>query len=94
VAKRKLCGFCSFVQNNKEKSIEFFYGFSKKWQSFFEQKQVGCVLPFLCGFLEKKILFSGKKPKKQVILACKFKHYKVLLNRSKVCACYYYFYST
>jgi len=46
VAKRKLCGFCSFVQNNKEKSIEFFYGFSKKWQSFFEQKQVGCVLPF------------------------------------------------
>jgi hypothetical protein len=92
VAKRKLCVFCSFVQNNKEKSIDFFGGFSKKWQSFFEQNQVVSVLPFLCGFLEKKIFLIF--PEKQVILTCKFKHYKVLLNRSKVCACYYYFYST
>jgi hypothetical protein len=49
------------MQNNKEKSIEFFCGFSKKWQSFFEQKQVVCVLPFLCGFLEEKNIFSFSK---------------------------------
>jgi hypothetical protein len=53
--------FSSFVQNNKEKSIEFFCSFSKKWQSFFEQKQVVCVLPFLCGFLEKRNLFIFSK---------------------------------
>ncbi len=47
--------FCSFVQNNKEKSIEFFCGLSKKWQSFFEQKQVVCVLPFLCGYFNTQV---------------------------------------
>jgi hypothetical protein len=57
VAKRKLCVFCSFVQNNNKKSIECFCGFFEKWQSFFEQNQVACVLPFLCGFFKKKKSF-------------------------------------
>jgi hypothetical protein len=59
--KESYAFFSSFEQNNKEKSINFFGSFPKKWQSFFEQKQVVCALPFLCGFLEKKSLFIFSK---------------------------------
>ncbi len=49
--------FFVFLCKTIIKINRFFCGFSKKWQSFFEQKQVVCVLPFLCGFLEDFYFF-------------------------------------
>jgi hypothetical protein len=57
VWQRESYVFFVFLCKTIIKINRFFCGFSKKWQSFFEQKQVVCVLPFLCGFLEDFYFF-------------------------------------
>jgi hypothetical protein len=85
VAKRKLCVFCFFVQNNNKKSIDFFVVFLRSGKASLNKSKLCVCYHFYVVSLRKKIFLVF--PKKQVILACKFKHYKVLLNRNKVCVC-------